>query len=92
MSFVFLFIPIVWWGIGDLGSTAALLLVLPDITFDEQEWDKNMSGTITLEQMREIFRIYKVRNHTHIYVCPSFSYLGFQETIYQRKCNLILSD
>ena len=66
VSFVFLFIPIVCWGIGDLGSTAALLLILPHITFDEQEWDKNMSGTITLEQMREIFRIYKVRNLAHI--------------------------
>ena len=69
MSFVFLFIPIVWWGIGDLGSTAALLLVLPDITSDGQEWDKNMSGTITLEQMREIFRIYKVGNLSLIYIC-----------------------
>ena len=74
MSFVFLFIPIVCWGIGDLGSTAALLLLFPDITSDGQEWDKNMSGTITLEQMREIFRIYKVRNLSHIKIIYLFCF------------------
>ena len=25
-----------------------------------QDWDKDLSGGITVEQMREIFRIYKV--------------------------------
>ena len=27
-----------------------------------QDWDKDLSGGITVEQMREIFRIYKVLN------------------------------
>ena len=29
-------------------------------TFYMQEWDKDESGSISVEQMREIFRIYKV--------------------------------
>ena len=29
-----------------------------------QDWDKDLSGGITVEQMREIFRIYKVLTST----------------------------
>ena len=37
-----------------------------------QDWDKDLSGGITVEQMREIFRIYKVLTTKYrftIYYC-----------------------
>ena len=30
-----------------------------------QDWDKDLSGGITVDQMREIFRIYKVGGVSH---------------------------
>ena len=33
-----------------------------------QEWDKNQTGSISLEQMTEIYRIYKVRMRNQNYI------------------------
>ena len=45
---------------GDVGKYCNIILVVGKYHHNGQEWDTNQSGSISVDQMSEIYRIYKV--------------------------------
>ena len=65
---------------GDVCKYCNIILVVGKYDHNGQEWDTNQSGSISVDQMSEIYRIYKV-----VDFCLRHRHLN-------RKCILILID